>query len=143
MNRWLGIDLMLANGRLEEARALLDEWRTDTPEHPWVLLETAFLYAVEGRRSESLSIVARLLGDEQQRSVFTSDALAPLGFAEFYALIGETDEALEWLELGLELGFINYPALAEKNPYLENLRGDQRFQKLMVRVKKEWEEFEG
>ena len=87
--------------------------------------------------------MARLLGDEQQRSAFMSDALAPIGFAEGCALLGETEKALEWLEHGLELGFINYPALAEKNPFLESLRSDPRFQKLMVRVKKEWEEFEG
>jgi tetratricopeptide (TPR) repeat protein len=32
-NRCYGVYLMAANGRLDEARALLDEWLTDTPEH--------------------------------------------------------------------------------------------------------------
>jgi hypothetical protein len=32
--------------------------------------------------------------------------------------------------------------LAAKDPFLANLRGEERFKKLMERVKKEWEEFE-
>jgi hypothetical protein len=39
-------------------------------------------------------------------------------------------------------GFINYPFLKEYDPLLENLRGDERFNKLMSRVKKELENFE-
>ena len=32
--------------------------------------------------------------------------------------------------------------LAEKDPFLENIRGEPRFKKLMERVKHEWENFE-
>jgi hypothetical protein len=32
--------------------------------------------------------------------------------------------------------------LAEKDPMLENLRGEERFKKLMKRVKYEWQLFE-
>jgi hypothetical protein len=30
----------------------------------------------------------------------------------------------------------------EKDPWLESIRGEERFKKLMERVKQEWEEFE-
>ena len=59
-----------------------------------------------------------------------------------FAVLGETDEALQWLETAVAAGFINYPMLAEHDPFLKNIRGDERFEQLMVRVKKEWEEFE-
>jgi hypothetical protein len=51
------------------------------------------------------------------------------------------DEALEWLENAINKGFINYPEL-EGDRYLDNLRGEERFKRLMERVKAEWEHFE-
>ena len=39
-------------------------------------------------------------------------------------------------------GFINYPFLNEYDPFLENIRREERFKKLMKRVKHEWENFE-
>jgi len=60
-----------------------------------------------------------------------------------YALLDKKEEAIDWLEhAALNRGFINYPLLAEKDPFLANIRSEPRFQKLMERVKKEWEEFE-
>ena len=39
-----------------------------------------------------------------------------------YALVGELDEALEWLENAVRRGFLNYRFLSEYDPLLENLR---------------------
>jgi tetratricopeptide (TPR) repeat protein len=50
-------------------------------------------------------------------------------------------EALDWLENAVNRGFINYPAL-ERTRLLDNLRGEERFKKLMERAKYEWEHFE-
>jgi non-specific serine/threonine protein kinase len=57
------------------------------------------------------------------------------------ALIGAKKEALDLLEYDLNW-FFNYPLLAEKDPFLANIRGEERFKKLMERVKYEWEHFE-
>ena len=57
------------------------------------------------------------------------------------ALLGAREEALDWLQNAIDTGFINYPEL-ERNRYLSNLRGEERFKKLMERVKYEWEHFE-
>ena len=62
--------------------------------------------------------------------------------ASFYAFLGQTDKAFEWLENAVDCGFINYPYLNNIEPFLENLRGEERFKKLMDRVKYEWENFE-
>ena len=40
------------------------------------------------------------------------------------------------------MGFINYPMLAEHDPLLESIRGEERFERRLVRVKREWENFE-
>ena len=62
--------------------------------------------------------------------------------ADYYALINEKEEAFKWLEHAINRGFINYPFLNEYDPFLENIRGEERFKKLMERVKYEWENFE-
>jgi hypothetical protein len=56
--------------------------------------------------------------------------------------LGEMDKALYWLENTVNCGFINYPFMAEIDPFLENIRGEERFKKLLERVKYEWENFE-
>jgi non-specific serine/threonine protein kinase len=59
-----------------------------------------------------------------------------------YALLDKRTEALDWLENAVDRGFINYPFLAEKDPFLANIRSEERFRKLMERVKFEWDHFE-
>ena len=59
-----------------------------------------------------------------------------------FSLLNEKDEALKWIENAINAGFLNYPLLADLDPFLENIRGEERFKKLMKRVKYEWENFE-
>jgi len=54
----------------------------------------------------------------------------------------DTYDAMEWLEHSVNLGFINYPYLNEYCVFLKSIRSEERFEKLMVRVKYEWENFE-
>ncbi|MFH0761355.1 MAG: hypothetical protein V2A67_07610 [Bacteroidota bacterium] len=61
--------------------------------------------------------------------------------AECYSMMNEKRLALDCIEYAINRGVINYPFLAEKNPYLLNIRGEERFKKLMERVKNEWENF--
>ncbi len=56
-----------------------------------------------------------------------------------YALLGRRDDALRWLARGIDRGLLCHPFLARTNPFLESLRGDQRFQKLMDRLQPRWE----
>jgi hypothetical protein len=65
----------------------------------------------------------------------------PWFIADFYALIDEKEESLKWLERAVEWGLINYPFLSEIDPFLENIRGEERFMKLMKSVKYAWENF--
>ena len=54
----------------------------------------------------------------------------------------EKEESLNWLEHVINKGLINYPLFNEIDPVLDNICGEERFKKLMERVKKEWENFE-
>jgi non-specific serine/threonine protein kinase len=62
--------------------------------------------------------------------------------ADAFALLDEKKEALDWLENAVNRGFINYPFINSYDFFLENIRSEERFKKLMERVKYEWEHFD-
>jgi len=70
------------------------------------------------------------------------DLQASYNLATFYAKLGDNENALNWLINAVNRGFINYPMLIQRDPWLANIRGEPRFKKLMERVKYEWEHFE-
>lgn len=72
----------------------------------------------------------------------SNDLSNPLYIVAGYSIIGEKEEALNWLEKWIDLGFINYPFLNKYNAFLENIRSEKRFKQFMKRVKHEWENFE-
>jgi lipoprotein NlpI len=83
-------------------------------------------------------------------SLFTPDFIKALQkdlqyswhMGTFYSYLDDKDQSFSWLENAVDRGFINYPFLNEYDPLLENIRGEERFKRLMERVKKEWENFE-
>jgi serine/threonine protein kinase len=133
--------VLAANRRFAEAHSILDRWRSETPEHPYLVALTSWVYAFEGRHTESAGLLAGFLANDDLRELMRSDSSGLVLGAEIHALNGDTDEALEWLEHGLANGVINYPYLSTIDPWLNNLRRDPRFDDLMSRVRREWEEF--
>jgi non-specific serine/threonine protein kinase len=59
-----------------------------------------------------------------------------------FAVLDEKKEALDWLENAVNRGFVNYSFIIEYDIFLKNIRGEERFKKLMERIKYEWEHFE-
>ena len=59
--------------------------------------------------------------------------------ASGYALVGASDQALDWLQNAVTRGFINYRFLSLHDPMLAGLRGDERFQALMAEARKRHE----
>ena len=70
------------------------------------------------------------------------DEIISLMLAQSFALIGEKEKALYWLENSVNRGFINYPFFEDHDFTLNNLHDEERFKKLLERVKYEWENFE-
>jgi hypothetical protein len=61
--------------------------------------------------------------------------------SQIYALVGDIDESLRWLEQSTRRGWIHHPFLADRDRALDNLRGDPRFATLLQRVHAEWTQF--
>jgi non-specific serine/threonine protein kinase len=62
-------------------------------------------------------------------------------FADCLAIIGEIDEALDWLANSIEMGLINDRFFSEFDPFLAPLRGNRRFQALMERAREKQRAF--
>jgi len=128
---------LLLNHRYEEAWSILNRLAKDMPGYPLVELWLKFKSAIEGQKSN----VLQWKSPEFKIWAWRDFALSYY-VAQCYPLINEKKDALDWLEHSINLGMINYPFVNEHDPFLENIRGEERFKKLMERVKYEWEHFE-
>jgi tetratricopeptide (TPR) repeat protein len=133
---WLALALAY-EGKIDEAAALIDERARLTPEDNHTKLSLMQICGLKG----DTQIVSNLLAGPFREWCWSERVWASR-VATAYALLNEREEALRWLEHAIDIGFINYPWLAERDRWLENLRGEEDFKELMMRVKKEWEEFE-
>ena len=58
-----------------------------------------------------------------------------------YSLLDEKEQALNWVENAVNLGFYNYIYLSEHDPFLKILRKEKRFVELMKYAKTQCDEF--
>jgi TolB-like protein/tetratricopeptide (TPR) repeat protein len=123
--------------RFEESYLILDKLAKNTPDLWLGQLALFHKYAMQNKGKEAQQIVSEVL-----EKALKGDEYCGVFMAEGYALINEADQAIDWLEEVMKNGFINYHYLNEIDPFLENIRGEERFKKLMERVKYEWENFE-
>jgi serine/threonine protein kinase/tetratricopeptide (TPR) repeat protein len=124
-------------GRREEAVAVIDDILDRAQEDLRTRLFRLYKLAFQGKRADVAGAVGSELSAWAQR-----DWMVCLWLVEIFALVHETEKALDWLDKAVELGAINYPFLNEYDPLLQNLRGEPRFQALMERIKREWKSFE-
>jgi TolB-like protein/Tfp pilus assembly protein PilF len=124
-------------GRNEEAYTLIDQLTKNAPGTVYASLGLFTKYALQGKKKEALEAVTSQLEIAAKGVEYLSRDMA-----HGYALIDEKEEALDWLENAVNRGFIAYPFLSNFDPFLENIRGEERYKELMERVKYEWETFE-
>lgn len=125
------------NKQFNEAYTLFDLNIKKAEQNTWALFGRFLKYALQKNKSKALKSVTKEL-----KTVALADESFSFYLAECYALIDKNEDAINWLEKAVNFGFINYPLLNEYDPFLENIRGEPRFKKLMERVKHEWENFE-
>jgi serine/threonine protein kinase/Flp pilus assembly protein TadD len=129
--------ILVYHRELDRAFAVIDQSAKATPDNVVSKLGLILKYGAK-RDKESLF---NLITPELERTI-RQDVGHCFFMAISLAMVDAKEEALDWLENAVERGFLNYPSLAEKDPFLANIRGEPRFQKLMERVKYEWEHFE-
>ena len=135
MTKWCYGLSMAYMDKKEEAGLVFEEVAREQPRTLFACLGLAFKCALEGKRSETLAML-----DSNPSLQNPWDFQSAYWKTECLALIGEKERALDCLERDVDLGMSNYPLMNELDPFLANIRGEERFQMLMERVKKEWEE---
>ncbi|MCK5704036.1 MAG: hypothetical protein KAI29_22935 [Cyclobacteriaceae bacterium] len=130
--------ILAFNNKLEEAYTIFDDILLKYPTNMFAPVGQCYKFALQGNKEKALQAMS---DNVKEKARYKNLYLARI-MAECDALIGEKDEAITSLECAVNLGAINYPLYSEVDPFLENIRGEERFKKLMERVKHEWEVFE-
>jgi TolB-like protein/predicted Ser/Thr protein kinase len=127
---------LACNGKPDEALTVINRTEAVTVQNVQAVSKLLWKYALLKDKKNAL----RAMTPEFQKTcrrdfVWSYDVAARL------SLLGANEEALDWLENAVSRGFINYPFL-QCDPFLDNIRGEERFKKLMEHAKYEWEHFE-
>jgi non-specific serine/threonine protein kinase len=127
---------LASNGRRNEALAVTNRARSENIHNVQTIFYLLLKYALIKDRESVLHAITPEFKKTCWRDPEWSYAVASrLSLAE------AKKEALDWLYNAISRGFINYPLL-QCDPFLDNIRGTERFKKLMVKAKHEWEHFE-
>jgi TolB-like protein len=129
--------ILAYNNHLEDAYSICDENLAKYPGNIFALIGQCLKYALKGEKEMTIQAMSNGVKDKARCDLWDSWIIAVCD-----ALIGEKDEAITSLEYSVNLGAVNYPFYAEIDPFLESIRGEMRFKKLMERVKFAWEYFE-
>ena len=79
---------------------------------------------------------------DAERAMAQSDEYWCYLMASAYALVGETEPALHWLEHAVRVrGWVDYVFFSRHDPFLESVRGSHGFQALMAAARARYERF--
>jgi len=128
--------LLACNGKRDEALAVVDHMGSATSRNALTIITLLLKYALLKDKESAL----RMMTPEFKRTC-KRDLEWSYWVANKLSLAGAKKEAMDWLENAIKRGFINYPFM-QCDPFLNNIRGEERFKKLMEKAKYEWEHFE-
>jgi TolB-like protein len=133
---WEKVLILFYLGQKTAAYELIGELRRKVPENEDIPSTYAILLAADGRRREAV--------EQIRLSVRIGQAIpwhfhhSEYNIASAYALMGQRREALQWLRRSADDGLSPYP-LYERDPNLNNLRGDPEFEKWLGEMRAVWE----
>jgi non-specific serine/threonine protein kinase len=128
--------ILAYNGRRDEALAVIDRMGTANEGNVITTFSLLLKYALLKDKESALRVLT-----PEVRKTCRRDSEWSFWVAVGLSLAGAREEALDWLENAVNRGFINYP-LFQCDRFLDNIRGEERFKKLMEHAKYEWEHFE-
>jgi serine/threonine protein kinase/tetratricopeptide (TPR) repeat protein len=129
--------LLIYNKAFEDAFTIIDKCAAAEPDNVVAKFGLLLKYGLQKDKDRASQLMAPDFESTCRRDMEWSYYIA-----QAFALMDEKNKALDWLENAVDRGFIDYLLISKKDPFLDNIRGEERFRKLMERVKYEWEHFE-
>lgn len=116
-------------GDLPRALREIQEARKVEGEIPWPLAELGHAYAIAGRKKEAKRVLEELI-ERSKRSY-----VCPYNIAEVFVGLGEKQQAMAWLEKGLDDRSASaFMTFLNDDPELDSLHSDPRFTDLVRRI---------
>jgi TolB-like protein len=128
---------LILNRRYDELNALLKSFPPDQRDTLPARLSYFLANAATGHPHEAEAELT-----PQIEAIARATDVFPRFLAEGFALAGVPECAIQWLQVAIDRGFINYPFLSQHDPAFEALRGDSAFKALLETAKHRWERFE-
>ncbi|MCI0602800.1 protein kinase [bacterium] len=93
---------------------------------PWAHQMMGKVYAFEGRKGDARKVINKLKELSQRKY------LNPENFAELYAVMGDKDQAFQWIQKAYETDtIVGFKA----NPFYASLRSDPRYSELLHKIR--------
>ena len=126
-------------GRNDEALSLLDKYLHDYPKDEGGVGASvrAMIFAKTGKPREAEAEIAHAIAIGKDFGHFHHTAY---NIASAYALLNKPEQAVQWLQTAADDGFPCYPLFANDSN-LKGLRGDERFDAFMAKLKQQWERY--
>jgi serine/threonine-protein kinase len=123
-------------GEIDKAIELLQETLASNPNVQFARYFLAMCLSKKGQPEDAQAFI-----DEKLIAVAEADGDGAYWLGSIYALLGRNEEAMNWLERAIRIGYENYPWFkADAN--LDSLRREPRFQKLIDELRMRWEKLQ-
>jgi tetratricopeptide (TPR) repeat protein len=131
---WFHPQPPIYSGDLDLASRRLEAGLQQIPDDPAILSLQGMLHAARGEEAQSLECVRQALAASHSfghaHHVYNQIACV-------YSILGDLDKAMAWLERTADTGNPCWPFF-QIDPYLENLRRDDRFHDLVERLDRKY-----
>jgi len=125
--------ILYYRGDMGNAQAEVEKGLMPQTYRPFSQAVQGMIYAKQGKLDEALGML-----EVEVKPAVGNDASLATAVAAIYVLIGQKGQGIQWLKKAVSWGYKEYPWL-DKDPNFQNLRGDPRFEEILMEMKRVWE----